>query len=405
LKRAGKSVAVLDTKNILRGVTGYTTAKVTSGHSLIYDRLSKNHGERAARTYAQANQAALEQIATFVKEETIECDFERQANYVYCEAEEEVPSIEAEVEAATRAGLPVSFVTETSLPYPIAGAIRLENQAQFHPRKYLLHFANQVAREGSYLFEGTRVRGVKEGKPREIYAQPGMLRAEQVIVATNYPFLDRGAATADVVFSTERACPSCGRGFPDLDPRLFSYNSKHGWCERCYGTGLLMCGFDEEQTGEEIGWNAGWEGAERVCEACHGTRLNQTALAVRLEKRSIAELAALSVEAAEKFFSALKLRGRGAEIARDILPEIASRLQFLKQVGLGYLTLDRSAPTLSGGEAQRIRLASQLGSNLRGVCYILDEPTIGLHHRDNLKLLDTLVRLEEKGNTVATSSF
>ncbi|MGH8570239.1 MAG: excinuclease ABC subunit UvrA, partial [Gammaproteobacteria bacterium] len=118
------------------------------------------------------------------------------------------------------------------------------------------------------------------------------------------------------------------------------------------------------------------------------------------QNRSIAEFAALSVEAAQKFFDKLKLRGRGADIARDILPELASRLQFLQQLGLGYLSLDRSAPTLSGGEAQRIRLASQLGSNLRGVCYILDEPTIGLHHRDNLKLLDTLSALRNKGNTV-----
>ena len=211
---------------------------------------------------------------------------------------------------------------------------------------------------------------------------------------------NRKGAVTDTVFSTKRACPSCGRGFPDLDPRLFSYNSKHGWCEGCYGTGLKMTGFDEQQTGEEIWWNAWWEDGEHACETCHGTRLNPTALAVRFEKRSIAELAAMPVETAEQFFDALKLRGRAFDIARDIVPEIAARLKFLKQVGLGYLTLDRSAPTLSGGEAQRIRLASQLGSNLRGVCYILDEPTIGLHHRDNLKLIDTLLQLERKGNTV-----
>ncbi|HEX7045006.1 MAG TPA: excinuclease ABC subunit UvrA [Burkholderiales bacterium] len=209
----------------------------------------------------------------------------------------------------------------------------------------------------------------------------------------------RGAA-APAVYSTRRACPQCGRGFPPLDPRLFSYNSKHGWCPRCYGTGVLLAGFDAEQTGEEIWWNAWWEGEERTCPDCRGARLNPTALAVRFEGRSIAELAGLSVAAAEQFFRRLKLRGRAAEIARDILPEIAARLQFLMQVGLGYLSLDRAAPTLSGGEAQRIRLAAQLGSNLRGVCYILDEPTIGLHHRDNLRLLDTLAALEEKGNTV-----
>jgi excinuclease ABC subunit A len=206
--------------------------------------------------------------------------------------------------------------------------------------------------------------------------------------------------TGEAVFSTQRACRKCGTSFPELDPRLFSYNSKHGWCESCYGTGLAMAGFDAEQTGEEIWWNAWWEGAERSCPDCNGRRLNRTALAVRFAGQSIAELAALPVADAGQFFRKLKLKGRDAEIARDILPEIDTRLAFLREVGLDYLSLDRSAPTLSGGEAQRIRLAAQLGSNLRGVCYVLDEPTIGLHPRDNRMLLDTLARLEGKGNTV-----
>ena len=131
-----------------------------------------------------------------------------------------------------------------------------------------------------------------------------------------------------------------------------------------------------------------------------GPRLRPEALAVTFQERSIADLTALPVADLKGFFGALRLRGREAEIARDMLAEIRSRLAFLGKVGLSYLTLDRAAPTLSGGEAQRIRLAAQLGSNLRGVCYILDEPTIGLHPRDNRMLLDTLRRLEEKGNTV-----
>jgi excinuclease ABC subunit A len=207
-------------------------------------------------------------------------------------------------------------------------------------------------------------------------------------------------APSEKIFSIKRACARCGRSFAELDPRLFSYNSKHGWCGRCYGTGVVLPGFNEEQTGEEIWWNAWWEGAEATCPDCHGKRLCHEALAVRFRDQNIAEMAALPVEAAETFFRGLKLRGREAEIARDLLAEIRSRLAFLKQVGLGYLSLDRAAPTLSGGEAQRIRLASQLGSNLRGVCYILDEPTIGLHPRDNRLLLDTLHELEAKGNTV-----
>jgi excinuclease ABC subunit A len=206
-----------------------------------------------------------------------------------------------------------------------------------------------------------------------------------------------GAAT---VFSTRRACSRCGRSFEELDPRLFSYNSKHGWCPSCYGTGLRLEGFDSGQTGEEIWWNDWWGGPERLCPACGGLRLRPEALAVRFHDRNIAELARLSVTDMERELSSLKLGGREKEIARDILGEILSRLEFLKRVGLSYLSLDRSAPTLSGGEAQRIRLASQLGSNLRGVCYILDEPTIGLHARDNLMLLDVLQMLKAKGNTV-----
>jgi excinuclease ABC subunit A len=204
----------------------------------------------------------------------------------------------------------------------------------------------------------------------------------------------------DTIYSTRRACPKCARSFPELDPRLFSYNSKHGWCPSCYGAGLQLAGFDEEQTGEEIWWNEWFTGREQPCPACAGKRLRPEALAVRFQDKSIAQFAALPVEAAARVFAQMKLRGREAEIARDILPELKSRLAFLREVGLAYLSLDRAAPTLSGGEAQRIRLAAQLGSNLRGVCYILDEPTIGLHPRDNGMLLATLRKLQTKGNTV-----
>jgi excinuclease ABC subunit A len=202
------------------------------------------------------------------------------------------------------------------------------------------------------------------------------------------------------VYSTQRACPVCNRSFPPPDPRLFSFNSRHGWCPECFGTGLKLKGFDEEQTGDEVWWNAWYEGDVHACGACGGKRLNREALAVRFRDRSIADLTALPASEAATFFATLALEGRDAAIARDIVSELAGRLAFLVDVGLGYLALDRSAPTLSGGEAQRIRLAAQLGSNLRGVCYILDEPTIGLHPRDNRVLLDTLAKLEAKGNTL-----
>jgi excinuclease ABC subunit A len=202
------------------------------------------------------------------------------------------------------------------------------------------------------------------------------------------------------VFSTRRACPACGQGFAELDPRLFSFNSKHGWCASCFGTGLAMSGFGEEHTGEEIWWNEWYEGEPTACKACEGARLNPLALNVRFRERSIAALAHEPVAAMRKFFGALKLGPREAAIAHDLLAEIRARLQFLERVGLGYLALDRSAPTLSGGEAQRIRLAAQLGSNLRGVCYVLDEPTIGLHPRDNAVLLDALTELALHKNTL-----
>ncbi len=211
------------------------------------------------------------------------------------------------------------------------------------------------------------------------------------------------STAAGVVFSTLRACPSCGTSFPELDPRLFSYNSKHGWCESCCGTGVQIPAWmkDEETDVAEMEF-AGLDdtGEEMACSACEGLRLNPTALAVRYQGRSIAAYSEESVAELAQWAAHLALKGREAEIGRDIISELTHRLAFLRDVGLGYLALDRAAPTLSGGEAQRIRLAAQLGSNLRGVCYVLDEPSIGLHPRDNGVLLDMLEALREKGNTV-----
>ncbi|MFY9974299.1 MAG: excinuclease ABC subunit A, partial [Chromatiaceae bacterium] len=215
--------------------------------------------------------------------------------------------------------------------------------------------------------------------------------------------LSQGRWAAETPYSTQRACPGCGQAFPEPDPRLFSYNSKHGWCPSCFGTGEEIPGFDGEQTGEEDQWLERVPGtgeAQAPCPACHGARLKPEALAVQFRGRSIAELSALPVAEAATELAELELEGREDTIARDLLTEVRERLGFLVRVGLGYLSLDRGAPTLSGGEAQRIRLAAQLGSNLRGVCYVLDEPSIGLHARDNRMLLDTLVDLKGRGNTV-----
>ncbi len=231
------------------------------------------------------------------------------------------------------------------------------------------------------------------------------------------------------LFSTRRACPSCGTSFPEPDPRMFSFNSKIGWCPSCVGTGVrlpyLPAPDPKHRSGEDASTESVGELAERLadqlaaqaaaqaaqageaaaavetpCPACAGRRLNRTALAVKLLDLSIAELTAMPVADCARWLRQVGFAGREQEIARDVLAEIRSRLDFLSEVGLGYLTLDRAAPTLSGGEAQRIRLAAQLGSNLQGVCYVLDEPTIGLHPHDNRILLDTLESLRDKGNTL-----
>ena len=210
----------------------------------------------------------------------------------------------------------------------------------------------------------------------------------------------------DKLFSSNRACASCGDSFDELDPRLFSFNSKHGWCSTCYGTGEVIAEFAEDQSGEEENWlesdstQKSLESDKKPCKSCCGKRLNPRALAVKLDKLSINDYTSLTIFDADKRIRQLKLNDKQQQIARDVLPELHSRLNFLSKVGLSYLTLDRSAPTLSGGEAQRIRLASQLGSSLQGVCYILDEPTIGLHARDNALLISTLRELQEQGNTV-----
>ena len=213
-------------------------------------------------------------------------------------------------------------------------------------------------------------------------------------------------------FSTKRACPVCSTSYPELDPRLFSYNSKHGWCPECVGTGVKLTKeqrkvFDDSVQDDD---NKGREQsfaepevedlANMVCPSCEGTRLNRQARAVKFVGVGISDIACLSVTDVRAWVEKLALVGREAGIARDLIPEIKSRLEFLEDVGLGYLTLDRGAPTLSGGEAQRIRLAAQLGSNLQGVCYVLDEPTIGLHPRDNRILLSALSKLSERGNTL-----
>ncbi|MFC1670202.1 excinuclease ABC subunit UvrA [Spirochaetota bacterium] len=296
------------------------------------------------------------------------------------------------------------------------------------------------------------------------------------------------------LFSTKLSCPDCGVSIPELSPRMFSFNSPYGACEKCSGLGYIMqfdpefivsdpekslyegvlevwgkttsywykeqigalernLGFDGntpwnklprnikhtilygsgdrevnykiKRTKSEYKFSRKFEGVipnlERryfetksdymrqwmegymsnlVCDECNGRRLKKESLAVRVAGKTIDEITSLSIKKAYDFFKSIKLNATESKIARQVLKEISARLKFLNDVGIEYLTLDRTAGTLSGGESQRIRLATQIGSSLTGVLYVLDEPSIGLHQRDNQKLLSTLNRMKDLGNTV-----
>ena len=220
----------------------------------------------------------------------------------------------------------------------------------------------------------------------------------------------------ETIHSTERACPSCQESFDLLDPKDFSYNSSKGWCPACRGFGEVFYMSEAERGANEDAIEDSWfrwQGGDReVCPECQGGRLNKLARSVFLswaagvtkvgDQKGVAidGIAAMTVDDAFEYFEGVRPLGREIEIVQDILPEIRERLRFLSEVGLGYLQLGRGVTTLSGGENQRIRLAAQLGSNLSGVLYVLDEPTIGLHVRDNDQLLQTLKRLQARGNSL-----
>ncbi|HEU0086013.1 MAG TPA: excinuclease ABC subunit UvrA [Candidatus Paceibacterota bacterium] len=193
-------------------------------------------------------------------------------------------------------------------------------------------------------------------------------------------------AEPEFIMSSKFACKNDGFSFPEVEPRLFSFNSPYGACPTCNGLGSKYFGGDEP------------------CEDCHGARLRTEALHVFLyagtTRKNILELSSFSIAEAAEFFKKLKLSEKEKEISLPVVREIEDRLEFMLDVGLDYLQLSRKANTLSGGEAQRIRLASQLGSRLVGALYVLDEPTIGLHQRDNDRLIKTLLNLRDLGNTI-----
>ena len=184
------------------------------------------------------------------------------------------------------------------------------------------------------------------------------------------------------LLSSKFACPNDGFSYPEVEPRLFSFNSPYGACEACHGLGTKHLFGDEP------------------CSVCRGTRMRPEALGILVGKKNIHELVSLSIQDADEFFKNIKLSQRDRDISVVVIKEIEHRLRFMLDVGIEYLSLNRRADTLSGGEAQRIRLASQLGSRLVGALYVLDEPTIGLHQRDNDRLIKTLQNLRDLGNTI-----
>ncbi len=196
-------------------------------------------------------------------------------------------------------------------------------------------------------------------------------------------------AGSEEIFSVHGTCPSCGIGAVKLDPRLFSFNSRQGACPKCGGLGVVAAEeIDQPETEAEI------------CAACRGSRLNPAALAVKIDEKTIWDLVQEPADRLARTLAKLSFEARQKPIADPILQEVGVRLDLLDRLGLSYLSLGRSGETLSGGEAQRVRLAAQLGSNLTGVTYILDEPTIGLHPRDNHVLIEALKTLRDRGNSI-----
>ncbi|MEU0196312.1 FAD-dependent oxidoreductase [Streptomyces afghaniensis] len=192
LTRAGRSVAVLEAGRVAAGVTGHTTAKVTALHTLVYDKLRRTRGPEGARLYARSQSEAIERAAGIAGELGIDCDWETRSAYTYARDAGRVEELRAEARAAAEAGLPASFVTETGLPFPVAGAVRVTGQAQFHPRKYLLALAADLVEQGGQIFEDTAVLGLDEGEPCRLSTTTGAtVRARDVVVATHYPIFDR----------------------------------------------------------------------------------------------------------------------------------------------------------------------------------------------------------------------
>jgi glycine/D-amino acid oxidase-like deaminating enzyme/nitrite reductase/ring-hydroxylating ferredoxin subunit len=188
----GVEVAVMDMQRVAGGVTGFSTAKLSAAQGIVYRELRQKHGAETASAYAAANQEAIEQIASWVETDGIECDFRRAAHVVYGTGPEDASQLQEETRAAEEAGLPAKFVTETELPFAVSGALRVPNQAQFHPVRYVDHLARDLANRGVAVHQQTRALSVDDGERIEVDTTGGTVRCRYLVLATNYPFLDRG---------------------------------------------------------------------------------------------------------------------------------------------------------------------------------------------------------------------
>jgi glycine/D-amino acid oxidase-like deaminating enzyme/nitrite reductase/ring-hydroxylating ferredoxin subunit len=258
LRTAGRTVALVDARRILTGVTGNTTAKVTVQHGLRYARLRDSFGDDAARAYGESQRHALEWLAEHVSLLGVDCDFTRQDSYVYATDPGYGERLRAEADAAAGLGLPAAFVTETPLPFPVAGAVRCTGQAQFHPRKWLLALVARVPGEGSYVLEGAPATNLREGDPHLVTTTAGEIRARDVVVATHYPIFDRGLYFArlpvrrDLVLA---AAVPAGQAPPGMH---IAADTGHSLRTTPYpdGRDLLIVGGSPYRTGEVTGVQA-----------------------------------------------------------------------------------------------------------------------------------------------------
>lgn len=273
------------------------------------------------------------------------------------------------------------------------------NEARIDGSLVSLHEKVELKRYGMHTIEIVIDKVMPKDQQRLFEAVEMALDKAEGIVSVVFGDAKKALPDQEQLFSAHWSCAHDGFAFPEIEPRLFSFNSPFGACEECHGIGhdFAPIGLGGESENEQ-----GVFSEHKLCPKCNGARLRPEVLAIKVKEKNIDDLVSFTIDKAYEWFMELEARLSPAEkkIATNVLKEITSRLEFLLEVGLDYLTLKRESGTLSGGESQRIRLASQIGSKLAGTLYVLDEPTIGLHERDNERLLKILKQLRDLGNTL-----